>query len=161
MTKYSLLLLLSLFSFLAKAQLSGSQLKNISGKTIQSESLFTNSDEPVVLCFWATWCRPCLQELEAINEEMGDWQDEVKFKMIAISIDNSRSSSKVPALVKARDWQFDIYIDENSDLKRALNVSGVPFCCIIKSGEVVWKHSGYQPGSEALILEKLTELSKE
>jgi len=160
MTKYSLLLILNLFPLFTQAQLSGSQLKDIHGKMIQSESLFTDIEEPVVLCFWATWCRPCLRELEAINEAMDDWQDEVQFKMIAISIDNTRSSSKVPALVKARDWQFDVYIDENSDLKRALNVSGVPFCCIIKNGEVVWKHSGYQPGSEELIIEKLTELSK-
>ncbi|MCZ4694852.1 TlpA family protein disulfide reductase [Ancylomarina euxinus] len=160
MTKYSLLLILSLFSYLTHAQLSGSQLKDIHGKTIQSENLFSNIEEPIVLCFWATWCRPCLQELEAINEAMDEWQDEVEFKMIAISTDNSRSSSKVSALVKAQDWQFDVYIDENSDLKRAINVSGIPFCCIINKGEVVWKHSGYQAGSEELILEKLTQLSK-
>ncbi|MGZ2371456.1 TlpA family protein disulfide reductase [Ancylomarina sp. YFZ004] len=160
MTKYSLLFILSLFSFLTHAQLSGNQLKDMHGKMIQSESLFADSEEPVVLCFWATWCRPCLQELEAINEAMDDWQEEVTFKMIAISIDNTRSSSKVPAMVKAQDWQFDVYIDENSDLKRSLNVSSVPFCCIIKKGEIVWKHSGYQPGSEELIIEKLTELSK-
>lgn len=160
MTKYSLILILILSSFLTHAQLSGIQLKNIHGKTIQSENLLIDSEDPVVLCFWASWCRPCLQELEAINEAMDDWQDEVTFKMIAISIDNTRSSSKVPALVKARDWQFDVYIDENSDLKRALNVSGVPFCCIIKKGEIVWKHAGYHPGSEELIIEKLTELSK-
>jgi len=160
MTKYALIIVLILTSFLANAQLSGSQLKNMQGKTVQSGNLFADSEVPVVLCFWATWCRPCLQELEAINEAIDDWQEEVAFKMIAISIDNTRSSSKVPAFVKARDWQFDVYIDENSDLKRAINVSSVPFCCIINKGEVVWKHSGYQPGGEELIIEKLNELSK-
>lgn len=159
MTKYCLIFILILFSLVTHAQLSGSQLKDIQGKTIQSENLFTDNNRPVVLCFWATWCRPCLQELEAINEAMDDWQDKMKFKVIAISVDNARSSSKVPALVKARDWQFDVYIDENSDLKRSLNVSEVPFCCIINNREIVWKHTGHNPGSEELIFEKLTELS--
>ena len=160
MKKYLISLLLVITALCANAQITSTQLKDLNGKTIPSDNILNNSEEPIVLCFWATWCRPCLQELEAINEAIDDWRDKVNFKMVAISIDNTRSSSKVPALVKARDWQFDFYIDENSDLKRALNVSGVPFCCIIKKGEIVWKHSGYQPGSEELILEKLTELSK-
>jgi len=160
MRKHTLILILILISFMANAQLKGNQLKDMQGKTIQSETLFANSEEPVVLCFWATWCRPCLQELEAINEAMDDWKDYAKFQLIAISIDNARSSSKVPALVNARDWQFDVYRDENSDLKRAINVTGVPFSCIIKNGEIVWKHAGYHPGSEELIIEKLTELSQ-
>ena len=46
--------------------------------------------------------------------------------MVAISIDDSRSMSKVGPYINASDWEYDIFLDPNGELKRAMGVSTVP-----------------------------------
>ena len=57
------------------------------------------------------------------------------------------------------DWQFTCIFDKNQDLKRALNVSFTPHTFIIDGeGKIVYSHSGYVPGSETELFDKLKEL---
>ena len=51
-----------------------------------------------------------------------------------------------------------MYLDENGDLKRAMNVNNVPHAFLIDgNGKVVWQHNSYAPGDE----EKLYEVIKQ
>lgn len=114
---------------------------------------------PTVITFWTTVCKPCLQELDAFAEQWEDWQREVKFKIVAVSADDARSVTKVHAFVAANEWPFTILLDQNQDFKRALNVSVIPHLFIIDAkGSVVYSHIGYNPGSEAKVLEVLKGL---
>lgn len=136
------------------------KLKTPDGKIV-STSDFSNGGKPIVLNFWATWCKPCVRELMAINDHYEKWQQETGVKVIAISIDDSRSASKVGPFVNGKGWDYEVYIDENSEFKRAMNVTNPPFTFLLDgSGKVVWQHSSYTPGDENHLYEQIKNLTK-
>ncbi len=141
-------------SFYAQEQAFNTSLKTLSGTNTNLNTYVANNDL-VVVSLWATWCVPCKNELDAISEVYQDWQEETNVKVIAVSIDDSRTVNRVKPLVNGKDWDFTILLDTNNDLKRALNAVTVPLTLIVKKGEIVFKHSGYTPGAEYELLEEL------
>lgn len=122
---------------------------------------FDNEGKPVVISFWATWCKPCVLELNTIAEDYEDWQDETGVKLIAISIDDQRNASKVPMFVSGRDWDYEVYIDTNQDFKRAMGVNNVPHTFLLdKDMNIVWDHNSFQPGDEEELKEHIDDLVK-
>ena len=135
-------------------------IKTLEGKTVNTAS-FENNGDPVIISFWALWCKSCIKELEAISEVYEDWQDETNVKIIAISIDDSRSMSKVNPYVNASDWDYEVYLDTNSDLKRAMGVSTVPHTFLLNAKkEIVWQHKGYIDGDENELYKEIKKLVK-
>ena len=134
------------------------QLKSIDGKNVSIQEI--TKDKVVVFDFWATWCVPCINELDAIAEEYEDLQDEFGFELIAVSVDNARSKSRVKPMVNGKGWEYEVLLDSNQKLKRALNISSVPYVIIVKNGKVVYTHSGYTPGAEEELYEKFKEFNK-
>lgn len=133
-------------------------LKNLNGESVQS-SVIQNNGKPVIISFWATWCKPCNRELNTIKDVYEEWQEETGVKLIAISIDDARSASRVKPHVDGNDWPYEVYIDQNSDLKRAMGVVNVPHTFILNGeGEIVWQHTGYQDGGEEEVIAKVKEL---
>lgn len=121
---------------------------------------FGNDGKPIVISFWATWCKPCVKELNTIAEEYEDWVDETGVKIIAVSIDDSRNMSKVKPKVNALMWEYDIYCDPNRDFARAMGVSSVPHTFLLNADmEIVWQHKGYVDGDEIELYEKIKELA--
>lgn len=136
------------------------KLKDLKGNTVDSKS-FNNDGKPYVINFWATWCKPCIQELNAISDVYAQWQKETGVKIIAVSIDDTRNSKRVAPFVKGRGWEYEIYLDENSDFKRALNVNNPPQTYLVDGkGNIVWEHNGYSPGSEDELYKELKKLVK-
>lgn len=128
-------------------------LKALDGSTVSSSTL-QNGDKPYIISFWATWCHPCNRELNAIKEVYDEWQEETGVKVVAISIDDARSANRVKPHVEGHDWPFEVYIDENQDFKRAMNVVNIPHTFIINAnGEIVWQHTGYVTGGEEEVIE--------
>ncbi len=139
--------------------LPSADLKTTDGKTVSS-SKFNNNGKPIIISFWATWCKPCKKELDAISENYEEWQKETGVKLIAISIDDSRSSGKVVTDSKSHGWDFEIYLDQNQDFKRAMNVNNVPHTFIVNGkGEIVWQHNSYADGDEDHLYEELKKIT--
>ena len=131
-------------------------IKTLDGKTVET-AIIKNDGKPIIISFWATWCKPCNRELNAIKELYDDWQQETGVKLVAISIDDTRSASKVKPHVDGNGWEYEVYLDQNQDFKRAMNVVNVPHTFLINgNGEIVWQHTAYVDGSE----EELFELVK-
>lgn len=142
----------------AQSSLPDVKIKSLKGEEFLFSSLGTNSDTAIIVSLWATWCIPCILELETIKEKYDEWQKEIPFKLIAISIDDARTAQRVKPFVTGKGWPFDIYLDINSDLKRALNINDVPHILIIKKGKIVYQHNGYVAGNEEELFQKLKEL---
>lgn len=137
------------------AQLPNVQLKDINGNTIQTGSI-SNNGKPVIISFWATYCKPCLRELKAIHEVYPDWQDETGVKMIIVSIDQAQDANKVKPLVDGFGWEYEVLLDPNGDFKRAMNVQNVPHVFVLDGkGKIVYNHAGYVDGGEEDIYEVL------
>lgn len=135
-------------------------VKTLDGKIINTGKI-TNGGKPIVISFWATWCKPCKKELDAISEEYENWQKETGVKLVAISIDDARNAGKVPGEVKTKGWEYEVYIDENQDFKRAMNVNNVPHTFLVDgNGNIVWQHNSYNEGDEDKLYEAIKKLAK-
>jgi len=132
-------------------------LKNNFGKSIAISEIDTKT--VTVFSFWATWCIPCLNELDAISEIYDDWQNETNVKIIAVSIDDTRSASRVKPLVNSKNWEYEILFDTNQEFKRAVNATSIPYLIIVKNNKIVYSHSGYTQGSEIELYEKIKEFA--
>jgi cytochrome c biogenesis protein CcmG/thiol:disulfide interchange protein DsbE len=143
----------------AQKSLPSIEVKDIDGNAVNVQSVLDDG-VPVILSFWYTTCKPCLQELGAVNDAYVDWIEEADFKVVAVSTDDSRSSAKVKPMVNGRGWtDFTILLDENGDLKRAMNVQTQPTVFILdKDGNVVYTHTGYTPGSEEELFDQILKL---
>ena len=135
-------------------------VKTMEGKTFNIADI-SNDGKPIIITFWATWCKPCIKEHDAINDEYEDWVEETGVKLYAISIDNARSSKRVLPTVNGKGWEFDVLLDENGDLKRAMNVNVPPHTFIVNGeGMIVWQHVGYLEGDEEEYIEIVEKLVK-
>ena len=159
----------SLFAFIvallgivttASAQLPAVTLKTMDGKTIRTDTL-SNNGKPIIIDFFATWCKPCNRELTAISEVYDEWVEETGVKLIAVSIDQAQNINKVKPLVDNHGWPYEVLLDPNSDLKRALGIQMIPYVLIVDGkGNIVYKHNGYTEGAEEELIEKVRELVK-
>lgn len=145
----------------SKKKIPSAKIKNLKGKVVDTKDL-SNDGNPFIINFWATWCKPCIIELNNINDVYPDWQDETGVKLIAVSMDDSRNSRKVAPFVRGRGWTYEVYLDANGDFRRALGVNNPPhtFLCDGK-GRIVWEHNGYAPGDEDELYKQVKKLVKD
>ncbi len=145
----------------AQSKLPSAKIKDLNNKIVDTKT-FNNDGKPFVICFWATWCKPCLEELKTYDELYEEWQEEYGMKIIAISIDNSRSSKRVAPFVKGKGWLFDVYLDENQDFGKLMNVTNPPHTFIVNGkGQIVWSHIGFAVGDEEGLEEAFKKVLEE
>ena len=155
MKKFLVLFVGAVLACATYAQLPNVTLQDIEGNTVQTASI-SNDGNPVIISFWATWCKPCLRELKAIHEVYPDWQDETGVKMIIVSIDQAQDANRVKPMVDGFGWEYEVLLDPNGDFKRAMNVQNVPHVFVLDGkGKIVYNHAGYVDGGEQDIYEAL------
>lgn len=154
---FSLLFLNALVAFSQK-QMPNVNLVDNNNQTFNVKNDFNEKDKLYVFAFWATWCVPCLNELDAINEHYTTWKEELNMELVAVSIDDSRTQKRVKPLLNGKNWTYSILLDTNQDLKRALSIANVPYTLVVKNQKIVYIHNGYSQGAEIELYNKLKEL---
>ena len=143
-----------------RAQLPAITLKTMDGKSVRVDTL-SNNGKPFVIDFFATWCKPCNRELDAISEVYDDWRAETGVKIFAVSLDRAHNIQKVKPLVDNHGWEYDVLLDPNGDLARTFGFQNIPYVVLCDgNGKIVYKHMGYQDGEELELYEKVKEASR-
>tara|TARA_A100000164_G_scaffold303113_1_gene278753 strand:- start:331 stop:819 length:489 start_codon:yes stop_codon:yes gene_type:complete len=156
MVKYVKTSLSILFILLTVSSLSQNIIPNTKIKNLESEFIYTNDvlnqNNFYIISFWATWCIPCINELDAIVDIYEDLEKD-NIEVIAISTDDARTKKRVRPMISGKDWNFKILLDENHDLKRVLNIVGIPHTIITKGTKIIYRRVGYSPGEEIDLFE--------
>ncbi|MEL4456145.1 TlpA family protein disulfide reductase [Lutimonas vermicola] len=154
-----LFLLLFLFCSLVQAQ---KRLPKISVKSFNENNLDLNlqsMEQVLIISFWATWCEPCIKELNAFNKNLSYLEEELNSKLIAISTDDSRTVSRIIPMVSGNSWDFEVYLDTNQKIKRALNIIDIPHTLVVFQNKIVYEHTGYLNGDEDELFKKIVEIN--
>ena len=160
MVKYVKTSLSIFFILLSISSLSQNIVPNTKLKNLESEFIYTNDvlteNNFYIVSFWATWCIPCINELDAIVDIYEELEKD-NIEVIAISTDDARTKKRVRPMINGKDWNFKILLDENHDLKRALNIVGIPHTIITKGTKIIYRRIGYSPGEEVDLFEFIRE----
>lgn len=135
-------------------------LSDMNGKKVNVAD-YGKSGKITIISFWATWCVPCKKELTNLADLYDEWKKKYNVQVVAVSIDDSRSTSKVKPVVDGQRWEYEVLLDVNQDLKRQLNVPSVPFTLLVDAnGKIVYMHNGYTDGDEYVLEEEVKKLLK-
>lgn len=132
------------------------KLENLEGDIVELQAEL--GDGPVLISFWATWCKPCIEELGEYKKIYNEFKDK-GFKMFAISTDDERTVAKVKPFVKTKNYNFPVLLDTNSEVARLYYAQAMPFSVILnKDGYIVYSHLGYMRGDELKVRDKISEM---
>lgn len=135
-------------------------VKTLDGSPFDTAAL-DNGGKPFLIVLWATWCKECRDELDAIATHYAAWSAAYGTTVFAVSCDDARSIGDVAGVVAAHAWPYVVYLDENEDFKRALAVNDLPQVFIADgSGTLVFDHNAYAPGDELRLGEILAGLAR-
>ncbi len=135
-------------------------LKTLNGENVNTATL-SNNGKPMIISFWALWCKPCIKELTTIADVYDEWVEETGVKLVAVSIDDARSSARVKPMVEGKGWEYEVLLDPNGDFKRAMNITVIPHTFLVDgNGKVVWQHASFSEGSELELLELVRKLNR-
>ena len=141
-----------------KKALPSCEIKNMDGETINILN-YAQNGKITVFSFWATWCKPCIKELNNVADHAEDWAETYNVEVVANSIDVSRNIQKVKPLVNGLGWDYDILLDPNGDLQRKMNVTNPPVTFLVDlEGNIVYTHTGYLEGDEYELEDEIKKL---
>jgi peroxiredoxin len=103
---------------------------------------------PVLLDFWATWCRPCERSLPSTQRLHERFRGQ-GLTVLGVSVDGPRNWARVRPFASRLGLGFPIVIDEDGSLQRRFHVGAVPTTVLIaRSGRVARVHAGWLPGED-------------
>jgi len=131
-------------------------LEDLDGEFVELYEI--TGDGPILLSFWATWCKPCVEEMKELNKIYEEYKSE-GFNLVAISIDSEKSVSKVKPFIKSKNYDFIVLLDTNSEVARTFYAQAVPYSVLLdENGSIVYSHMGYKKGDEKEILNLIKSL---
>lgn len=143
-----------------KTKVQNFQVQNLKGKRVSLEDHLGQG--PILIDFWATWCKPCIKALPHWQEMLNEYED-YGFQVLAVTIDTPRSQSQVKKFVKTRKYEFEVLLDGDKDVFRKCQGQGpIPYAVLLDSdGFIRYRHTGYRPGDEKEVEHEVRKLLAE
>jgi peroxiredoxin len=131
-------------------------LQDVDGKPVTLSKLLEKG--PVLLDFWALWCKPCLQALPGTDALSTKYADR-GLTVLAVNTDQPRSTAKVRSYVKSSGFHFTVPLDPNSDMLRLYRFSKIPQVFLVaQDGSIAFSKLGYAPGQEKAVEQEIEKL---
>lgn len=147
---YSFFLIVSNAPVCAQEKFSFSKhLKDQSGKTVRTDTLLSKGS-PLVLDFWAIWCKPCIIKFNSLVPHYERLQKETGVRIIAVSIDRKEDKEKALAMALKYKWPFELYFDESKTFfKSVTREESVPHSFFVNGkGELIADKTGIDAKSK-------------
>lgn len=120
------------------------RLRALDGTKLELEALRVKG--PVLLDFWATWCKPCIAALPEI-QRLHERHAAAGLTVIGVSEDGPRNFSKVRPFASRLGLRYPIALDEDGALQERYQVRALPTTVLIdRHGRVVRFLQGYRTG---------------
>jgi thiol-disulfide isomerase/thioredoxin len=137
----------------------GLVLRDMEGNPVYVDSLLVAG--PVVINFWATWCRPCLVEMPRLEEICGEMASK-GIHCAAVSLDTRRMRSRLEEYIDRFEVSLPVYSDPEATLAKRFKVTAIPTTIVLdQNAEVYHRSRGYRPGDEILLKKKIESLVRE
>jgi cytochrome c biogenesis protein CcmG/thiol:disulfide interchange protein DsbE len=131
-------------------------LPNLAGENVELSELL--GEGPVIVDFWATWCKPCIKAFPDLQDVYDSYKD-CGLKVLAISIDGPRSTSRVGALIKSKGNTFEVLLDTSQKVAQKFHVTSVPRTVLIGTdGKIAFALTGYRPTNHEALMEAVASL---
>jgi cytochrome c biogenesis protein CcmG, thiol:disulfide interchange protein DsbE len=108
-------------------------LPDIEGKTVR---LSDYRGKVVFVNFWATWCKPCKEEMPSMEILWDNFKSE-DFVMLAISMDRVTTKKDIPPFIESMKLTFPILTDSWGQTDKRYKLMGVPETYIIDQNGVL------------------------
>ena len=108
-------------------------LPDIEGKTVR---LSDYRGKVVFVNFWATWCKPCKEEMPSMEILWENFKSE-DFVMLAISMDRVTTKKDIPPFIESMKLTFPILTDSWGQTDKRYKLMGVPETYIIDQSGVL------------------------
>ncbi len=133
-------------------------LRNATGDTLNSATVFEKNGKPTVVMFWLTTCGPCRMELNAISEKFEGWKQQADFNLYAVSTDWLKNYPSFVSRVNEAKWPFPAYHDLNREFRLVMpgELNGLPQVFVLdKNGSIAYHTRKYTPGDEDKLFEEI------
>jgi thiol-disulfide isomerase/thioredoxin len=136
--------------------LAGLRLPDLDGKTVALESFLGTG--PLVIDFWAVWCKPCVAAMPELNALYTDLEPR-GVRVVGINEDGQRGAAKVKPFVATHGIDFPILLDLNNEARGRLKAMALPTTLLFDAnGKLVHTSFGYRPGEIDLLRDKIEAL---
>jgi thiol-disulfide isomerase/thioredoxin len=122
-------------------------------------SLAEHKGKVIVISFWATWCGPCKEEMPHLEKMYKAYKDQ-GLVVLSISADDARTMSQVKSYIRTKGYTFPVWLDPSSIAVGLYNPGKtLPYTVVIdRSFEIAHQHTGYTPGDEVDLEERVKKL---
>lgn len=126
------------------------------GRISLAEELAKDSKKGILLCFWATWCSPCMQELKMVTEKLKT-DPTLPIRVLTVNVDTPETSSDVKPTMKLYQFKVPVISDHKHDIfSKYQDSKTLPFSVLIKpNGEIGETFNGFHEEMFAKIKESM------
>lgn len=108
------------------------QLTNLDGTPVDIKKF---SDKYILMNFWATWCKPCLEEMPMLQETYSEVKDKYVFIMVA-----DHDLTTIEKFKTKKGYDF-VFVKSNENLQKKVGVLPTTFI-LDKSQNILFSQTG-------------------
>jgi cytochrome c biogenesis protein CcmG/thiol:disulfide interchange protein DsbE len=131
-------------------------LQDIDGRIVSLSKAYGQG--PIYVSFWATWCKPCMEELKIVEKLYEKYKGR-GFQVFAINSEGPKAAAKIKSFVRSYGLTFRILLDNDGEVfRRTFKGSNLPLTIMTDStGKIIFSRVGFKPGDEVEIEKLITE----